>query len=219
MNHHRTKNFDPRVHFSTRPMGGMTLVEVLLALSITAVLMLAIVIALRAGIQTINVNQDTLASRSRIALNRMLDQIRTAQAHAPYISNVTAYTTGYIKTGKEYTNIGVKLIDPRDNADYVYYLDAGQIKVTRNGSAPVSLLDGVTAFQVTLWPGKSPASRASGGDYDQTRLVTITLSASGNESGKPVAIAVSGSSVPRINSWSGSQLSYPIDTIIAENRY
>ena len=197
----------------------MTLVEVLLALSITAILMLAIVTALNAAIHTVSVNQDTLATRSRISLTRMLEQIRTANSHAPYVGNVAAYTTAYIKTGKEYTNIGIRLIDPRDNADYVYYLDAGQIKVTRNGSAPACLLDGVTAFEVTLWPGKSQTSRASGGDYDQTRLVTITLNATGNESGKPASVALSGSAVPRVNSWAGAQLSYPIDAIIAENGY
>lgn len=224
----------------TRRRTGLSLVEILLGLSITVVLMLAIFQAISASFSSFRINQSSamVTMRSRTILSRLLDQIRATSAHEPYTAMVK---TAFQQSPTPVDDTGFKLADIQPDGSviiYIYWWDTtnpnnGRLMMRREpgqGSTitPTSnvLLNGVTYFSVRLWSGKSDPTLTT---YNVLARAAITLTvqeqAGGLTSGNrlvgankiPDTVSLSGSSVPRQNAWSGQELSYPITKILQQN--
>jgi hypothetical protein len=185
---------------------GVGLVELLVALAISAALLTAVAVATDSSYRAyaINEEQSNLLQRGRLGLNRLLTYIRTCKEHQPLsnaqINNFTAGST-VIDTGISMLSESGEQIDVE--------LDATNHRVlmTVSGESHV-LARGVIAFQVKMEPMKSAASLRAGGNYDLLRRATvlITLETNGNfadmdESADGQVVTLSSSVMPRRNAW------------------
>ena len=94
---------------------GMTLIEVLLAMVICAMLMTAIAVAVHASLMSYVENEktSTIVQTSRALLNRMMTDVRTAQAVTSTATSLTIIPSGGVNpniTEIEYEFIGGKLL-------------------------------------------------------------------------------------------------------------
>src|SRR5213595_1529027 len=81
---------------------GVGLVELLLALSISAILLTATAVAVDASFKAYAANQEesSLLQQGRMALNRMVTSIRTSDSHAPNDAKLlTDFKSGLKTTG------------------------------------------------------------------------------------------------------------------------
>lgn len=188
---------------------GVSMVELLIALAIAASLLTATAVAIQASFDTYQANQEhaTGMQRARLALNRILAQIRTTQSHQPLS---TAACRDFVK-GTVTTDTGITMFTD-DTSGVTFQLVEGQLLHTpfsivdgavSNGTSHVLLSD-VQQFTVTFESQASADSiRQYGyGVYDQLRRATITLTvrapASLDSTGKQ-SITLSASVMPRRN--------------------
>lgn len=215
---------------------GISLVELLIALSIVAILMAAMTQALSASFMAFRVNQTQamLTIRSRAVLMRILDQIRANNASDPYTKTTTAYTN-YFNQGLAMDDIGIRVTelqpDGVKNFFYTYYWNSAtkQLMMTREAdgvSTERSLLHGVTNFKVTMSPGQDDRLLQPTGKWDILMRASIqitiedTLTGAGADTTNRQTVALSGSACPRQNVWTGVHLKNSIDTTVAqENLY
>lgn len=195
----------------------MGLFELLIALSITAALLAATGAALDASFKAYRTNQEVgdLTQRARLAMHRLLFEIRSSQSHAPGNAQLSAYQSGVIV---DTTSIRL-YSDPANGVEY--FQPAGSSQVLRRtltntggawatGSASV-FLDGVAPgdFTITMEPQRSADAVRAGTACDQLRRATIrftvrstpgTSSAATEMAGNNTVSLVS-SVVPRRNAW------------------
>ena len=215
---------------------AISLVEVLMALSIAAILLVAMTEALSASFMAFRVNQTQamLTIRSRAVLMRILDQIRANNASDPYTKTTTAYAS-YFNSGLAMDDIGIRVTelqpDGVTNFFYTYWWDAPnkQLMMIREASGATttrSLLHGVTNFKITMLPGKDDRLLQPTGKWDILMRASIqitiedTLTGPGTASTNRQTVALSGSACPRQNVWTGVRLKNSIDNTVAqENLY
>lgn len=219
---------------------GLTLIELLLGLAICAMLLVALVVGVRACISgyTVNYTQARLATKSRMAMLRMLDQIRRSALHGPYTTTGSSYTS-YVNNGTPMTDVGFSLIDTDSSAtsttycQYTYWYDTsdatngkirvrsqpGTMAVSSDGTAivftPVGsysdnvLLNNVTAFSIRLMPAKSTPNSTT---FDVLQRAAIVLQIQDPDTTKTnrQTLALSGSATPRQIVWTGSKLAAPM---------
>lgn len=207
---------------------AFTVLEILLSLAICSALFAAVAAAMTAASQAVSNNQAQamLSMSGRTALTRLLDQIREGIGHLPYTQSGAAYT-GYLNGSPMIKDIGISLVceDPDGTPiAYTYWLDQsdpsnGKILMKRQAPSMTAttntLLEGVTRFEVSMWPGKSEYNRS--GQYDTAVRACISLDVTDRSRRQPMVLSLSGSSVPRRNVWSGAHLSFSIDQAIADN--
>jgi len=210
--------------------GAFTLVEVMLALTICAVIVTALAAATRASLNSIKANESAvrLATRGRNTVNRMVTQIRRGSAHAPYTKTGTAYTK-FLAGSAPMDDTGFSVVDDLadgTNVTYTYWFDSAnsRIMMTRTPAAgatttPAVLLDGVNDFKVRLWPGRSAAATASGGNYDLVLLATVLMEIKNVDTmtKNSDTMVYSGSAVPRKCVWTGQKLTYTVDQLLSAN--
>lgn len=208
---------------------GFTLVEMLLSLAICAALFAAISAAVLTASQSVkgNVSQALLGIAGRNALMHLLGQVRNGVEHHPYTQKGAAYTS-YVNNGAMMSkDIGICIVSDADGTaiTYTYWWDQsdptnGKILMKREApgvpATTTTLLEGVTRFEVSMWPGKSQSNR--GNLYDIMVRACITLEATEtNAAGvQSAVVTLSGSSVPRRNVWSGAHLTFSIDKAIED---
>jgi prepilin-type N-terminal cleavage/methylation domain-containing protein len=185
---------------------GLTFVELLIALAISAILLTATAVCTDASFRAYQVNQEqsTLIQRARIALNRMTTVIRTTTAHSPD-SPVPA---SLFASGQTVTDTGIDLYDDTATLTIFRYDAANKRLLAIVGGKTFELLDGVQSFQIKLEPMRSPASIRTGGGWDllmrATILMTIRSSVDSNAPGETTGtqvLAMSASVMPRRNVW------------------
>lgn len=185
---------------------GLSLVEVIVTLAITAALLTAVAISVNASTKAYQINQQqaALLQNSRIALTRMLATIRGAKLHAPTDATLaTNFSKGQIVTGT-----GVDMFDDA-GVEYVYKYDAPNQRIVAVVNGVVHpLLEGVVAFDVTLEPMRSATSVRTGGAWDLLRRATLLIkvqpsskSMTAVERANPVTMTISASTMPRRNIW------------------
>lgn len=213
---------------------GLSLIEVMIGLSLTALIMLAIFQAINASFMSFRSNQSQgmLAIRSRMVLMRLLDHVRATSLHIPLdpvkkaawqASFAPVDDTGFKLA--EVQSDGVSLIY------YTYWLDTSnaanpQLKMTRlvgTTSTTNVLLNQVSSFNVRMWSGKSSAA-ATQNDILTRAVISLTAReqntgiVTGNRiTGSntiPDTVSLSGSAVPRQNAWTGSCLAYSISAML-----
>jgi hypothetical protein len=176
-----------------------------------------VAVGTHASFQAYAVNQEysQLNQRARVAVHRMLSDIRTAEAHAvdtnPSSAGNTSFKAGTIVSGS-------KTIAMYDSSDalHVYRWDSAAKKLyadvkpfgARRRRRPIPCSKGSINFAVTLEPMKSLTAARTGGQYDllkrATILLTVRATGSGDErgdNGEQQTMTVSSSVVPRKNVW------------------
>jgi len=186
---------------------GISLVELLIALAISAMLLTATAVAIDASFKSYRINQEqaSLIQKARLAANRILANIRQTEAHAPYTTSLLAN----FAAGQTVTDTGIQMYDDAGTLTR-YYLDAtNQRLMMRTGSStPRVLLEGVTNFSMTLEPMRSSTSIRTGGVYDLLSRATILLTVRtadntvmNSETTGDQTVTISSSVMPRRNVW------------------
>jgi prepilin-type N-terminal cleavage/methylation domain-containing protein len=183
---------------------GVSLPEVMIAIVIVALLMIATAIALNASFSAHAVNQEQadLMQRMRLAVNRMATSIRTTQAHSPVDEDITDDFT----RGITVTDTGIAMLeDDGTNLVYRYDADTNRLLAVVNGEEH-TLLEGVLDFNIRLEPMRSADSIKTGSGWDLLRRATFTITLQtpptstgvGESTGKQT-LTVSASAMPRRN--------------------
>jgi prepilin-type N-terminal cleavage/methylation domain-containing protein len=185
---------------------GVGLVELLIALAISAMLLTATAIAVDASFKAYanNQEQSSLLQQSRMALNRMVTSIRTSDSHAPADFNLLVD----FKNGKKVTGTAIAMFQ-EDGTNIVYHYDsAKQLLLADVRGKSYTLARGVQAFAIIMEPMRSEEALRTGGGYDLLRRASIQITIgttgqtaqSSETTGKhPVTLSVS--VTPRRNSW------------------
>ena len=185
---------------------GIGLIELLVALSISAALLTATAVAIDASFKAYAINQEQsdLTQRSRLAIYRMTTMIRQTKLHAPH----TATLAGQFAGGATVTDSGIDMFDLNGQAiTYTYDAANKQLLAVVGGTSHV-MCDGVQAFTVRMEPMRSTDSIKTGGAWDLMRRASIVLtvkttshtSVEGEGVGKQT-VTMSASVMPRRNAW------------------
>ncbi|HEX8916123.1 MAG TPA: hypothetical protein VF796_27490 [Humisphaera sp.] len=196
----------PRVPVARRRRRrGVGMVELLVALSITASLLTATAVAVDAAFRAYHVNQEQalLTSKARVALAVLTTNVRGTTLHAPY----GAAQRAQFAAGQTVTDSGLSLYDENDQPVSYRYDPATRrlLYVTATGSQ--TLARGVEAFSVTLEPMRSPASVRTGGGWDLLRRATFQITVKAADAAGPdeatgkQTLTMSASIAPRRNAW------------------
>lgn len=185
---------------------GVGLVELLIALTITAGLLTATAVGVHASITAYRTNQElsSLGQRGRLAMHRMLTSIRAAERHLPESDDAAADFRG----GLVVSDSGIAMDTP-DGKVLAYYHDpATQRLMVKVGTQDHVLLEGVEEFQVRMEPMRSQAHIRSGLHYDLLRRATLLLTihttaatAHQSETTGRQSVTISSSVAPRRNTW------------------
>ena len=177
-----------------------------MALAISASLLGATAVAVHASSRAYRINQEQslLMQRCRLAMNRMLTEIRTSHAHSPLDSSVI----DEFAAGQAVVDCGIQMYEP-DGTFHAYRYDASarRLETQRNGEWH-TLLNGVDAFTVTMQPMRSANSLKTGGGYDLLQRASITLTvrttaetSEASETTGRQTVSLSSSVTPRANAW------------------
>jgi prepilin-type N-terminal cleavage/methylation domain-containing protein len=177
---------------------AFTLVELLIALAIGVVLLMATAFALDAIVRSSTVNIDSAdgLQKARLAMTRVLDEIRTGHDHLPDTSaRVSTFQAG---TGT--TDSGITFT-AGDGQPLRYRYDAGAktLSMTRGTGSAVVLARRVDAFTVQMIPSRSDSAQRVGGPYDLLTRATITLTLRPATNAPPTTL--SASVAPRQQKW------------------
>ena len=185
---------------------GAGLVELMIALSISASLLAAVGVAVDASFRGYRFNQEQaiLMQRTRVAQHQITTTIRTTKQHSP----VSAAAKTTFSTGGVVTDTGIEMFDLNDRlVRYELDVPTKRLLVTTNGKT-YTLASGVEKFQVRMEPMRSAASVRTGGGWDLLKRATITMTvrttgdtaASGESTGLQT-LTLSSSAMPRRNVW------------------
>jgi len=199
-------NQSSQVRSRQRRNAGLGLVELLVALAISAALLTAVAVATDSSFKAyaINEEQSGLTQRARLCMHRMLTYMRTCKEHQPITdTEVTRFSQGVIVT-----DIGVSMFtEDGRQLDFEYDAPNRKLMLVENGVSR-ELLHGVEAFYVKMEPMKSPSAIRGGTGYDLLRRATILLtiktsgqSADIDEDANSNIVTMSCSVMPRRNTW------------------
>jgi prepilin-type N-terminal cleavage/methylation domain-containing protein len=185
---------------------GVTILELLIALAISAMLLVATAVAVDASLRAYQANQEqsSLMQRARIAIDRITTVIRTTKAHQPDSSSAASS----FAVGATVTDIGIDLFDT-NNVETIFRYDAPTQRILAIvGGKTYVLASGVTAFSIKMEPMRSAESIRTGGGWDLLQRATISLTvkttgntATSSETTNTQAITLSASVMPRPNTW------------------
>ncbi len=194
---------------------GVGLVELLISLAISAALLTATGAALDASFKAYRTNQEIgdVTQRARLAMHRMLTEIRSTQAHEPSADVLSIYRAG---VNVESTSIRIYTDD--NNAIEYRQVGSEVLRQTfrRTGGVwePATahpILTGVAPgnFSIGMEPQRSLAASRAGTNFDQLRRATIrlTVGASATQSTRTETtnsgqtMSLVSSVVPRRNAW------------------
>jgi prepilin-type N-terminal cleavage/methylation domain-containing protein len=186
---------------------GVGLVELLVALAISAALLTATAVAIDASFKSYAVNQEQsdLTQRSRLAMYRMVSVIRQTQLHQP-VTGTTAYNE--FKVGKTVTASGIETFDLAGKPIRYFHDAVNKRLMVRTQTGDHVMCEGVEAFAVTMVPMRSAQSIRTGGNWDLLKRATLLLSVrttgdtavKGEGVGEQV-VTLSASVMPRRNTW------------------
>jgi len=185
---------------------GIGLIELLVALAISAALLTATAVAIDASFKAYAINQEQsdLTQRSRLAIYRMTTMIRQTKLHAPH----TATLAGQFAGGATVTDSGIDMFDLNGQAiTYTYDATNKQLLAVVGGTSHV-MCDGVESFTVRMEPMRSTDSIKTGGGWDLMKRASLVLtvktthhtSVEGEGIGKQT-VTMSASVMPRRNAW------------------
>jgi prepilin-type N-terminal cleavage/methylation domain-containing protein len=185
---------------------GLGLIELLIALAISAALLTATAVALNASTSAYAINQEQslLMQQARVALNRMVSTIRTNKDHAPEDANLAAQ----FASGATVLASSIAMLDDQGNdIIFRYVSNDKRLYAIINGQQHV-LCRGVLACSFRMEPMRSASAIKTGGGYDLLRRASITLNiqtvaetAQPDETTGQQVLTFSVGVAPRRNSW------------------
>ena len=186
---------------------GVGLIEMMIALSISASVLVAVAAAVNASFEAYSVNevQSDQMQRARIAMNHILTNLRTTTAHQP----ITASVVTNFKAGQTVTDTGVTFIDDSGNV-LTYKFDAPnkQVVAVTGAGTTYTMVHGVSAFSVKFEPMQSPMALKTGGGFDAMMRATLQMTlntwdhlADSNAAAANQTMTLSASVMPRKNAW------------------
>ena len=185
---------------------GVTILELLIALSISAMLLVATAVAVDACFRAYKNNQEesSLMQRARIVIDRITTVIRTTKAHQPDTPSAAAN----FLSGVTVTDSGIDLFDV-NNVETIFRYDPPTQRILAIvGGKTYVLASGVTAFSIKMEPMRSAESIRTGGGWDllQRATISMTVRTTGNtatatETTNTQAVTLSASVMPRQNTW------------------
>lgn len=186
---------------------GLAVVELLLALAIGGMVLVAVAYCVDASFRAYSINQEQsdLMQRSRLAMHRILTEIRTTATHAP----TDAIAEAGFNMGLVVSDDGIKMLDSVDRQISFEFDSANGVLNAKDklGNEYV-LLRGVEKFEIKFEPMKSHNSVRTGGAYDQLLRATVllTVRTTGNavdvdETVGAQRVTLTSSAVPRQNVW------------------
>jgi prepilin-type N-terminal cleavage/methylation domain-containing protein len=179
-----------RLHLRIRNR-GMGLVEVMVAITIAGAVLTAMAIAVHASFQayTVNVSATDLLQRNRVAINRLVTDIRRGTDHTLEQTDPDAHTL-FRSGGNNEGIVTANSIEVRGNADssdqtswprvsYIYDAGTKVVKVVSQKDATAdkvtfNLLKNVTQFQITLEPTKGKLGLVRN-EYDKLKRAVILI--------------------------------------------
>ena len=201
---------------SNRRRRGVGLPELLIALAISAALLVATAVAVNASFQAYGVNQtqSSLAQRARVAMHRVVSSIRTTQDHRPDNDDpIDDFEAGLVCT-----DTAIRMLTAPDRG--VIFRQSGTellmvpftiVANTMVEGAPNVMLRGVRDgdFTITFEPMRSARQiRLGRPEYDQLKRASIFLrirpdaaTTLAGEQGDGEPVVLSTSVMPRRNFW------------------
>lgn len=145
----------PRRHPRHRRARGLSIVELLISLAITAMLLTATMVAIDASFRAYAAAAEsaTTQTSTRMIVHRLLTLIRTSTAHGPLVADPYSDPPVIVDSSNTVYSHYLKLIDSKGNLVRVEYREDSQelwLLITPYGSTTQSeqpLLGGVTACQ------------------------------------------------------------------------
>ncbi|WP_428940068.1 PilW family protein [Fontivita pretiosa] len=204
-----------RITPARRRRRGMGLIELLVALAISAALLTSVAVAIDASFKAYAANQTNaqLMQRARLAMNRITTYIRATNQHLPDDNTAQdQFESGLVTQAS-----AIRMM--LDETNGVIFRQSGQqlqmVPFTISGSVlsegtPHVLLEGVGSgdFTIRFEPQRSTQSAKVGGRYDQLKRASISLTIRPTakttvtgESTSGEAITLSTSVMPRKNIW------------------
>ena len=195
----------PRTRTASRR--ALAVVELLLALAIGGLVLVAVAYCVDASFKAYSINQEQsdLMQRSRLAMHRILTEIRTTATHAP----ADAVAEAAFEAGIVVTDKGIKMLDSKERELHFEFDPANGVLNARDKAGnEYVLLRGVEQFEITFEPMRSYKSLRTGGPYDRLLRATVVLTVrtSGNsvdvdETVGAQRVTLTSSAVPRQNVW------------------
>ena len=190
-----------------RGRGGMAVIELLIALAIGSMVLVAVAYCVDSSFRAYSINQEQsdLMQRSRLAMHRILTSIRTTDAHMP----VDPAAVAGFKAGLVVTDKAIDMVDVNErHVGFEFDPANGTLIATDKSGMEYVLLRGVEKFEIKYEPMKTQQSVRVGGPYDRLLRATIrlTVKTAGNsvdvdESVGAQRVTLSSSAVPRRNVW------------------
>jgi hypothetical protein len=185
----------------------MAVIELLIALAIGSMVLVAVAYCVDAAFRAYSINQEQsdLMQKSRLAMHRILTAVRTTDAHAP----VDATARLGFEMGLVVTDKAIVMIDVNNRqVGFEYDTANGTLIATDQSGTEYVLLRGVENFEVKFEPMKTQQSLRTGGPYDRLLRATVrlTVRTAGNsididETVATQRVTLSSSAVPRRNVW------------------
>jgi prepilin-type N-terminal cleavage/methylation domain-containing protein len=201
----RHRNPVARPAATDRSRAGVTIMEMMIAVAISSLLLASVGIAIDASFKANTANQDQshLTQRSRLAMNRIVTDIRGTVAHAPIDPQaVTGFEGGLIVSD---TGIQMLVGDEETGAVVKYELDAAgkRLYYTDVNNKKHVAVSNVENFVVKFEPMKSLEAQQTGGVYDQLLRATVllTIRPDKGDVNSDQTLTLSSSVMPRRNAW------------------
>jgi Tfp pilus assembly protein PilW len=182
-------------------------VELLVALSISATVLAAVAYAVDMTFRAYSINheQSDLMQRARLAMYRITTGIRTTGEHQP----VNPGPLAEFKLGAITTDTAIAMNDANGKpTSFRFDAAQGRLLVADSLGTEYTLLRGVEKFEIKFEPLKSQESKRMGGVYDRLMRATILItvrttgnSADVNEKVGAQSLTLSTSVMPRRNVW------------------
>jgi type II secretory pathway pseudopilin PulG len=187
--------------------GGITMVEMMLAVAISSTLLAAVGVAIDASFRANTVNQDqsNLTQKSRLAMNRIISEIRTTTSHSP----VTAAAQADFDLGRVTTDTGIEMLIGDETAlvavKYQFDPVAKVLKYTAPNGTKYVAVTNVEAFSVKFEPMKSQEAQQTGMPFDQLLRATVLMTVKGDkvpgQKDPEETLTLNCSVMPRRNAW------------------
>jgi hypothetical protein len=186
---------------------ALAVVELLIALAIGSMVLVAVAYCVDSSFRAYSINQEQsdLMQRSRLAMHRIITEIRQLPTHAP----VDPIAEASFDSGLVVTDKGIKMMDAKlRESSFEFDSVNGTLTAKDRQGHEYVLLRGVEKFEVKFEPMKSQKSLRSGGSYDRLLRATVllTVRTSGNamdvdETVGAQRVTLTSSAVPRMNVW------------------
>jgi len=181
--------------------------EMMIAVAISSTLLAAVGVAIDASFRANTVNQDqsNLTQKSRLAMNRIISEIRTTTAHSP----INAAAQAEFDVGKITTDTGIEMLIGDEKALVVVKYEYDAVNKCLMYTAPSKkkyvAVTNVEAFSVKFEPMKSQEAQQSGGAFDQLLRATILMTVKGDkvpgQKDPEETLTLNCSVMPRRNAW------------------